>query len=56
MPQLNTLKPIALALFMVLALVLRSHEAKPQTTEAWTVVGSCFWCVESLFSSVPSVI
>jgi peptide-methionine (S)-S-oxide reductase len=56
MPHLNTVKPIALTLFMVLALVLRSHEAKTQAIEALTVVGSCFWCVESIFSSVTSVI
>lgn len=56
MQILNTLKPIALSTFMVLALVLRSHSVEAQTTETLTVAGGCFWCVESDFESVPGVI
>ncbi|EAQ46291.1 methionine-S-sulfoxide reductase [Roseobacter sp. MED193] len=52
----KTLKPVALTVFMLLALVLRGEEAKAQTQETLTVAGGCFWCVESDFESVPGVI
>ncbi len=56
MKILDTLKPIALTTFMVVALLLRSHSAEAQATETLTVAGGCFWCVESDFESVPGVI
>ncbi|OIQ36886.1 MAG: peptide-methionine (S)-S-oxide reductase [Roseobacter sp. MedPE-SW] len=52
----KTLKPVALTVFMLIALVLRSEEAEAQTHETLTVAGGCFWCVESDFESVPGVI
>ena len=52
----KTLKPVALTVFMLLALVLRGEEAEAQTQETLTVAGGCFWCVESDFESVPGVI
>lgn len=52
----KTLKPIALTVFMLLAMVLRGHEAEAQTQEKLIVAGGCFWCVESDFESVPGVI
>jgi peptide-methionine (S)-S-oxide reductase len=52
----KTLKPIALTVFMLLALVLRGQQAEAQTAETLTVAGGCFWCVESDFESVPGVI
>lgn len=56
MQILKTLKPVALTVFMLLALVLRSEEAHAQSQETLTVAGGCFWCVESDFESVPGVI
>lgn len=52
----KTLKPIALTVFMLLAVVLRGQEAEAQTHETLTVAGGCFWCVESDFESVPGVV
>ncbi|MEP4035157.1 MULTISPECIES: peptide-methionine (S)-S-oxide reductase MsrA [unclassified Pseudophaeobacter] len=52
----KTLKPVALTVFMLLALVLRGENAEAQTQERLTVAGGCFWCVESDFESVPGVI
>lgn len=56
MKILDTLKPIALTTFMVVALLLRSHSAEAQATDTLTVAGGCFWCVESDFESVTGVI
>jgi peptide-methionine (S)-S-oxide reductase len=56
MQIIKTLKPIALTVLMLVAMVLRGHEAKAQAHETLTVAGGCFWCVESDFESVPGVI
>lgn len=51
----DTVKPIFLTLFMLLAAALKGHEAHAQTTETLTVAGGCFWCVESDFEGVDGV-
>ena len=48
-------KPLVLAVLMVLATLLRSHEASAQEPGVLIVAGGCFWCVESDFESVPGV-
>lgn len=56
MKPFEILKPCALSVFMVLALILRGESVEAQAAETLTVAGGCFWCVESDFESVPGVI
>ncbi|MQY41873.1 peptide-methionine (S)-S-oxide reductase MsrA [Epibacterium sp. SM1969] len=49
-------KPVALTIFISVALIAKSHEASAASPETLTVAGGCFWCVESDFESVPGVL
>lgn len=40
---------------LLVAGVMRAHEAHAQQPEVLIVAGGCFWCVESDFESVPGV-
>ena len=52
----NTLRPLALALLIVLACVLRYGPASAAKLETLIVAGGCFWCVEADFEQVPGVV
>ncbi|WHP70494.1 peptide-methionine (S)-S-oxide reductase MsrA [Phaeobacter inhibens] len=56
MRSINTARPVALTLFMLLAVAVKGHQAHAQSVETLTVAGGCFWCVESDFESVPGVL
>jgi len=56
MTLLNTLKPFALTVLIVVGFVMKSGHAKAAETEILTVAGGCFWCVESDFEQVDGVI
>ncbi len=55
MSRPNLFKPLALTVFIVLGLVVKTEEAKAAGTETLTVAGGCFWCVEADFEKVPGV-
>ncbi|MGR3615896.1 MAG: peptide-methionine (S)-S-oxide reductase MsrA [Paracoccaceae bacterium] len=50
------LKPISLALLIIVGMTAQSRPAQAAPSETLTVAGGCFWCVESDFESVPGVI
>ncbi len=50
--SLARLKPVFLAVFIVLGLAAQSRQADAETA---ILAGGCFWCVESDFERVPGV-
>lgn len=56
MYPIQTLKPVALVVAMVLATILQGGKAEAAETETLTVAGGCFWCVEADFEKVPGVL
>ncbi|MCX7558262.1 peptide-methionine (S)-S-oxide reductase MsrA [Sulfitobacter sp. F26204] len=55
MINLSTLKLVALAGLIGVALCAQTITARAAETETLTVAGGCFWCVESDFEAVPGV-
>ncbi|MEM9341695.1 MAG: peptide-methionine (S)-S-oxide reductase MsrA [Pseudomonadota bacterium] len=53
--SLRTLKPIALAVAIIVSFFAQSHDAGAQDTAVATLAGGCFWCVESDFERVKGV-
>lgn len=53
--NLNTAKPLALSLLIVVAVVLKCAPARAADLETLTVAGGCFWCVEADFEKVEGV-
>ncbi len=55
MSKLQTLKPLALFLLILVGGAIQGHRAHAMGTDTLIVAGGCFWCVESDFESVPGV-
>lgn len=55
MTGFQTLKPFALAGFILLASLLNTHHVHAGAKETLIVAGGCFWCVESDFETVKGV-
>lgn len=51
----NTLKPLALFVLIVLAVIFRQGPAQAAPGETLIVAGGCFWCVEADFEKVDGV-
>lgn len=55
-PGLARIKPVLLAVTILLGIAAECQQAKAAQTEKVVVAGGCFWCVESDFEKVPGVI
>ncbi|ABV95201.1 peptide methionine sulfoxide reductase [Dinoroseobacter shibae DFL 12 = DSM 16493] len=55
-PGLARMKPVLLAVTILLGIAVECQQAKAAGTEKVVVAGGCFWCVESDFEGVPGVI
>jgi len=55
-PGLARIKPVLLAITILMGLAIECQQAKAGPTEKVVVAGGCFWCVESDFEKVPGVI
>ncbi|WP_137701788.1 peptide-methionine (S)-S-oxide reductase MsrA [Marimonas lutisalis] len=56
MLTMKDLKPMALSVLIVVALLMQCSRAMAGPRETLVVAGGCFWCVEADFEKVPGVI
>lgn len=55
MSRFSNVKPILLAVLIVIGLVAETRRAAAAETQVLTVAGGCFWCVEADFEKVRGV-